>query len=286
MPSVEEVLGQAERALKASTAIEHPHRGKERADAEELLSFVLGRDLDSDEQMAPLPLARFNDLLSRRVAGEPTAYLTGRTDFRGLTLRVAPGAFIPRQSSEFMAEQAIRRLRGRHDPLHLDLATGIGPVALAVAAALPKARVFGVDVAAKPLSLARRNARRLGVTNVEFLKGDLFSPLPERLLGSMDVITVHPPYVGTKELKDLSWEIVHFEPEESLTDYSPAGDRILKEVMRESPRWLRRGGWLLVEVSPDRSRSVATMLRRGGFFDVRSTKGVVDVSRVVVGRNR
>jgi len=278
------VLRQAEQIFKRSESFDHVHAGKELADAEELLEFVLGRAPEEDEEISGAAVGRFQRLVRRRAGGEPNAYITGRTTFHDLTLEVRRGAFIPRQSSEWMADQAIKRLRSRRKPIHVDLATGVGPVALVVAATLPSARVFGVDVAARPVTLARRNAAQLRLRNVTFLRGDLFRPVPRRLLGSVDVVTIHPPYVGRKEMRTLPFEILQFEPEESLTDFSPLGDRIVRRVTAEAPTWLRSGGWLLVEVSPDRSREVATILRRGGFRDVRSTKGGVKVSRVVVGR--
>ena len=278
------VLRQAEQIFKRSESFDHVHAGKELADAEELLEFVLGRAPEEDEEISGAAVGRFQRLVRRRAGGEPNAYIIGRTIFHDLTLEVRRGAFIPRQSSEWMADQAIKRLRSRRKPIHVDLATGVGPVALVVAATLPSARVFGVDVAARPVTLARRNAAQLRLGNVTFLRGDLFRPVPRRLLGSVDVVTIHPPYVGRKEMRTLPFEILQFEPEESLTDFSPLGDRIVRRVTAEAPTWLRSGGWLLVEVSPDRSREVATILRRGGFRDVRSTKGGVKVSRVVVGR--
>ncbi len=284
MPTVDEVLREAERRLKASTAIDHPHRGRERDDAVELVEFVLGRKASAKEDLTGPTLSHVRRLLSKRESGWPVAYLTGRSVFGGLELEVRPGAFIPRESSEFMAQQATRRLRRRPHPVHVDLATGIGPVALAVAASLRRARVFGVDVSSRPLSLARRNARRLRLKNAAFLRGDLFAPLPRNLAGTVDVVTIHPPYVGRSEIRTLPEEILRFEPQEALTDFSPRGDRIVRRVAREAPTWLRPGGWLLVEVSPDRSRQVAAILRGAGFHDVRSTLGPVPVSRVVVGR--
>ncbi|HCO03662.1 MAG TPA: peptide chain release factor N(5)-glutamine methyltransferase [Actinobacteria bacterium] len=285
MPTVGEVLRDAELRLQASEAIEHPHAGKEWWDAEQLLAFVLGHDCDDIAELVPAgALQRFTRVLERRAGGEPPAYITGRVEFAGLDLRIRPGAFIPRESSEFMAEQAVRRLRPRPEPVHLDVATGIGPVALAVASNVPKARVFGVDISAAPVRLARENARLLGLSNATFFHGDLFAPLPATLRRGVDVITVHPPYVGKRELRTLPDEIKRFEPEESLTDGSPQGLGLLGRVAVEGPAWLRSGGWLLVEVSPDRSRAVATVLRHAGYTEVRSTKGGVAVSRVVVGR--
>ena len=284
VPTVHEVVREGERRLKASEAIDHPHRGRERDDVLELIEFVLGREPSLKEELSGSKLTRVRRLLAKRETGWPVAYLTGRSEFGGLELEIRPGAFIPRESSEFMAQQAMRRLRRRPHPVYVDLATGIGPVALAVAAKLRRARVLGVDVSSKPLLLARRNARRLRLRNVVFLRGDLFDPLPADLAGGVDVVTIHPPYVGRSEVRTLPEEILRFEPPESLTDFSPRGDRIVRRAANEAPTWLRPGGWLLVEVSPDRSRRVATILRRAGFHDVASTAGPVPVSRVIVGR--
>jgi release factor glutamine methyltransferase len=284
MPTAEQVLRDAERLLKRSTHVDHGSRDKEWADAEELLAFALGRDFELVDDVPAPALARFGRMLRRREDGEPSAYIIRQTTFRGLVLGVGRGAFIPRQSSEWMADQAVRRLRARRIPVHVDLATGIGPVALSVARSVPQSKVFGVDLFPEPLTYARRNAKRLGLTNATFLRGDLFEPLPEALAGGVDAISIHPPYVGRREIRELPEEILRFEPVEALTDASPRGDRIVKRVARESWRWLRPGGWLLIEVSPDRARGVATILRRAGFADVRSTKGPIPVSRVVVGR--
>jgi release factor glutamine methyltransferase len=284
MPTAHELLKDAERRLKASDAIDHPHAGKEWIEAEELLAFVVGSEPDEEDEIPAAALARFRKLLARRETGEPLAYVLRRTRFKDLTLEITPGAFIPRESSEFMADLAIRRLRRRPRATHIDMATGIGPVALAVAHALPKARVFGVDVSSRPLVLARRNAAKLRIRNATFLRGDLFASVPRSLAGSVDVITIHPPYVARREMRDLPEEILRFEPPESLTDGSRTGLRLLTRVADEGPLWLRPGGWLLVEVSPDRSREVSTVMRRAGFGDVRSVKGEVPFSRVVVGR--
>ena len=283
MPTAEDLVKEAVNRLKRSTAFEHP-AGKDRSDATDMLTFAIGREADPDEEVPASAALRFRRLVERRMSGEPVAYMTGQTTFHGLTLDVGPGAFIPRQSTEFMAEQAIRRLRSRRHPVHVDLGTGVGPVALAVAAAVPRARIFGVDLGARPVRLARRNAARLGLRNATFLQGDLLRPLPDSIRASVDAITIHPPYVGRRELRDLPVEIKAYEPKESLTDFSPKGMGLLGRVAAEGPAWLRPGGWLLVEVSPDRSRDVAATLRRAGFRDVRSTVGEIRVSRVVVGR--
>jgi release factor glutamine methyltransferase len=283
MPTAEQAIRQAEAELRASPSLDH-WPGKARVDAEVLLEHALGRDVAPDEPISPSQVRRFRSLVERRATGEPASYITGLTEFAGLLLHVGPGAFIPRESTEFMAEQAVRRLRGRPNPVHVDLATGVGPVALSVASRAKRARVYGVDLSSKPVAFARRNARELGLDRVTFLRGDLFDPLPRSLRGGVDVVTVHPPYVGRREVRTLPAEIRGFEPIESLTDRSPAGMGLIERTAAEAPAWLRPGGWLLVEVSPDRSRAVATILRRAGYDSVRSTKGRVRVSRVLVAR--
>jgi release factor glutamine methyltransferase len=192
--------------------------------------------------------------------------------------------FVPRDSSEFLAEQAVRRLRRRKAPVAVDLATGGGTIALAVSNEVPKADVYGTDLAGDAVELARRNAKRLGL-RAHFRQGDLFGALPKKLRGTVDVITLHPPYVANDELDELPDEIRRWEPMHTLTDHSDDGLDLIRRTVDEAPAWLRTGGWLLMEVDPDRARDVMPIYRRGGFRDVKSTKGGdLKVTRVIVGR--
>jgi release factor glutamine methyltransferase len=160
----------------------------------------------------------------------------------------------------------------------------VGPVALAVAHEVPRASVHGTDISVAAVRQARANAASLGLNNAAFHRGDLFAALPRGLRGRVDAVTVHPPYVPLQELGDLPIEIRGFEPEDSLTDHSVDGLGLLERTATEAPEWLRPGGWLLVEVSPDRARAVRSRLIRSGFRDVQSMRGWPHVSRVVVGR--
>ncbi len=282
-----ELLERAVRRLEASRAIDHWQRGRERIEAEDLLAFVLGaEEVEPDRAVPPAARARFERLVARRARGEPLAYLKGFTVFRGLEIRVRPGVFVPRDSSEHLAGQAIRRLRGRRRPVAVDLATGAGPVALAVANEVRGAEVYGTDLSPEAVTVARANARRLGL-GARFLRGDLYGPLPRRLAGRVDVITLHPPYVARGELRDLPLEIRRYEPLHTLTDRSPDGLGLVERAIAEGRAWLARGGWILIEVSPDRARSVAARLRRAGYRDVGSSKDPsFGVTRVVAGRLR
>jgi release factor glutamine methyltransferase len=279
------VLSDAVARLKASTAIDHWQRDREEIEADELLSFALGVDRIDPKADVPAGVRRrFDRMIARRATGEPVQLITGHAVFRGLEIVARPGVFVPRDSTEYLAEQAIRRLRGRRRPVAVDLATGGGTVALAIANEARGVRVFGTDISLTAVRVARENAAALRLRAM-FIKGDLFGGLPAELEGRVDVITLHPPYVARDELRELPEEIRRFEPVHTLSDRSPDGLGLVGRAASEGPRWLRPRGWLLIEVSPDRSRSVASVLRRNGFGDVRSTMdGGFKVTRVLVGR--
>jgi len=288
--TVRELLEKAAEEIRGSEAIElwRPYMG--RLEAETLLATVLRHPVeDLDQTVTPAAQRRFEDLVRRRIAGEPAALIVGKTTFRGLELRVRPGVFVPRSSSELLAGEAIRRLHRRRGPLGgpvaVDVATGAGPVALAVAAEVKGSSVFGVDISSPALALARANAKRLGIANVTFLRSDVLSSLPLSLRGSVDAFTVHPPYVARSQLAELPKEIREFEPQESLTDQSEDGLGLVRALVDQAPPWMRPGGWMLVEVSPDLSRRVAGILRRNGYRDVRSLRDSLGATRVIAGRS-
>ncbi|MFN2615455.1 MAG: class I SAM-dependent methyltransferase [Actinomycetota bacterium] len=253
--------------------------------ANDLLEHVLGYHPDPDEEIPARTAKRFHALIARRAEGEPIPHLVGYTEFRGLRLDVKKGAFVPRASTEVMAGEAAKRLKRRPKPVAVDLATGIGPVALAIANEVRKAQVFGVDIGGPAVAAARANAKKLKLRNVTFSKGDLFEPLPKRLKGAVDVITIHPPYVPKHELKDLPAELIRYEPVESLTDNSSTGTRIVERVAKESPEWLRPGGWLIVEVDAESNQLIKRVLKKhGSFADIRSIVGRWNFSRVIFAR--
>lgn len=271
--------------LKASPAIDHWQKHRERIEAEDLLGFAMGGEEPDPEERIPRDRAKaFRVLIARRATGEPIPYIKGHTEFRGIEMLVEPGVFVPRDSSEFLAEQAVRRLRTRTAPVHVDLATGAGTIGLAVAHEVPNAEVFGVDLSEEAIRLARKNARHVGV-RIRFVVGDLFQGLPRRLRGAVDVITVHPPYVAAHEVDDLPDEIKAWEPVDTLTDRSDDGLGFVRRTVEEAPAWLSKKGWLLVETDPDRARDVKRVFVAGGFREVESTKGgELKVTRVIVGR--
>ncbi len=285
--SVDQLLTSAAKEIRASPAVDLWRARDARVNAEELLQHVLGREITAEALDGEVPAAaqrRFERLLRRRVAGEPVALIVGTTAFRRMALKVASGVFIPRSSSELLAGEAIRRLRRRRGPCAVDVATGCGPVALAIAREVRGASVFGLDISSKALRLARENARRLVIERVRFLRSDMLSALPAGVRGTVDVFTLHPPYVARSLVTTLPSEIRDYEPEESLTDQSDDGLGLARRLADEAHGWLRRGGWVLIEVSPDLARSVGALLRRSGYRDVRSRRDSLGATRVVGGR--
>jgi release factor glutamine methyltransferase len=192
-------------------------------------------------------------LLSRRRAGEPLAHLTGRQYFMGLEMLAGPEALVPRKETELLGRTAVVLARERVAAVGtvtvVDVCTGAGNIALAIAAAVPAARVFGADLSEQAVSLARRNARLLGLEGrVEFRCGDLLAPFatPE-FLGKVDVLTCNPPYISSARVDQMSAEIATREPRLAF-DGGPFGVAILLRLLHDAPSVLRPGGALAFEV--------------------------------------
>ena len=266
--TVARLVDVGERVLNDSTHLFEDHDS--RADAQELLAMCMDvdvDDLDDDDEPPRRVRERYLSLVARRAAGEPFPFLTGYIEFWGLELRVRPGAFVPRPSSELTVARAVKRIRRRRAPVVVDLATGAGPIALAIADEVPHADVWGADIQHEGLELARYNARRLGIRNVHFRRGDLWDALPARLRGTVDLMTGHIPYVPMDELDDLPSEVRDFEPVDTLTDWTEGGLSLIERALREAPEWLRPGGWVLLELSDDLGAKVRRLARRAGLAD-------------------
>lgn len=288
--TVGDFIDAAEDAIRASRHVELWKPWVARSDAEELAEVVLKRDVtqdDLDVRLSAAQRARLLELVGRRVAGEPMTLLRGYIDFRKLRIELRAGVFSPRLSSEFTAGEAIRRLRRRARPVLVEVACGVGPVALSVAHSVRSAEVWGLDISPDAVELGRHNARRLGLDNVRFAAGDLLAPLPARLHDGVDVIAGHPPYVARRLVRSLPAEISRYEPAHTLTDNSDDGLGLVRRLAAESGLWLRRGGWLMIEIAPDMARSVAAILRKNSFDEVQSLRESAQaVTRLVVGRQQ
>lgn len=197
-------------------------------------------------------------LVARRAGGEPLAWVTGSAAFCGIRVKVHAGVYVPRRQTEPLARRAAALLPA--GGVAVDLCTGAGPIACFLQAGSPGATVVATDVAAAAVACARDNG-------VEALLGDLDGPLPSRLLGSVDVLTAVPPYVPTDALHFLPRGVVAFEPRLAL-DGGDQGLRALSAVVARSTRWLRPGGWLLLELGGDQAAAVAGEMGAAGFVEI------------------
>lgn len=237
------------------------------SDAEELLSRLLGvgrTDLLL-RRRDPMPAELWKKLdswLARRAAGQPVQYITGRAAFRSLDLGVGPGVLVPRPETEQLVEAVLAVLR---EELHrwpapriLDLGTGSGAIALALAREWPTASVLATDASERALATARGNAEALGLAaRIDFRRGDWFDPIGGD--DRFEVIVSNPPYIATGEAESLPADVRDHEPPEAL--YSgETGLEDLRAIVDESPRHLVAGGLLALELAEMRAREVAAWL--------------------------
>jgi release factor glutamine methyltransferase len=279
------LLDLAERVLNDSTQLfdDHDHR----RESEELMAAVLEvdeDDLDLDEEVPRRQRERFLSLVARRAGGEPFPLLIGFITFFGYDLKVKPGMFMPRPSSELVVERALKKLKGRPDPVVVDVATGTGPIALAVAAEVPNAEVWGTDIAKDMIKLGRRNARELELDNVRFKVGDMYGALPAALEQRVDLITGHVPYVPKEELDDLPTEVRDYEPIYTLSDETDDGLFLMRMAISGAAHWLKPGGWLLLEISHDLEKKVRRLNMQSGLEDHGAATDEDDLSIVVEAR--
>lgn len=255
-----------------------------RLDAELLLAAALNkprsylrtwpeREPDADQ------LALFQASLQRRRQGEPVAYILGHQGFWSLDLEVAPHTLIPRPDTELLVETALDLLPAT--PLEvLDLGTGTGAIALALASERPAWQVTGVDRVEEAVALAERNRQRLALGNAGFLLSHWFSALAGRRYG---LILSNPPYIRADD-RHLAQGDVRFEPSSALVSGSDGLDDI-RAIIQAAPEHLLPGGWLLLEHGFDQAGDVRRLLGDAGFAEVHSRRDLAGLERISLGRS-
>jgi release factor glutamine methyltransferase len=243
--------------------------GSPRLSAELILGKVLNKTrlelyLHYDQPLRREELARFKDLLIRRRRHEPVAYLTGVREFYSLELRVGPGVLIPRPESELLVDEGIKILNQRQNGRILDLCTGSGALALALAAHLPRAEVWATDLSPQALEYARGNAEKLGLGRIIFRQGDLWRPLRETKL-CFDLIIANPPYVSLREWQTLSCEVKDYEPRLALLGGDDGLD-LVREILHGAEAFLGPGATLLLEISPQQADKARSEAQAAGFY--------------------
>jgi release factor glutamine methyltransferase len=280
--TVAALLAEGVAALRASCAGTEPGATAD-LDAQLLLAHALGvprARLKSHPQDLPDPsrTEHYRRLLARRACGEPLAYLTGSRDFWSLTLRVSPAVLIPRPETELLVERALA-LRTAADGCVVDLGTGCGAIALALANERPGWQVVATDACAEALAIARANAAALGLERVQLRQGDWYQPL----LGEcFDLLVSNPPYVAQDD-PALATASLRHEPPLALT---PGADALscLRTLARGAPRHLAPGGWLLLEHGATQGAQVRHELVLAGFRHVRSHRDLASHERMTEGQ--
>ncbi|MBU9817510.1 peptide chain release factor N(5)-glutamine methyltransferase [Rahnella sp. C60] len=252
-------------------------------DAEILLGFVTGRARTFIIAFGETPLTadqlqRLDTLLARREQGEPVAYLTGEREFWSLPLSVSPATLIPRPDTECLVEQALARLPSEPVSI-LDLGTGTGAVALALASERPDCKVTGVDLQPDAVLLARHNAQKLNILNTLFLHGSWFSPVAGERFA---LIVSNPPYIDAAD-PHLAAGDVRFEPASALVAGN-AGLADLAHIIQAAPAYLHPGGWLLLEHGWQQAADVQALLHDAGYQQIATIKDYGDNDRVSLGQ--
>jgi release factor glutamine methyltransferase len=263
-------------------ASEHLDKTSEtgRLDAELLLAHTLRRHrielyTDFDRPLSRQEVDAYREVVARRARHEPVAYILGEWGFRRLTLNVDRRALIPRPETEIVVERALAHLRGLEAPAVLDVGTGTGAIALAIADEHPGARVTAIDVSTDALALAGENAARTGLA-IELLEHDAARGLPG---GPYDLVVSNPPYVEPSELEKLMPDVRDYEPHVALV-----GDGMPEVVARAALDVLRPGGHVVLEIGEGQAPATAATLAALGYVDVVTTPDLNGRDRVVEGR--
>jgi release factor glutamine methyltransferase len=272
---VRELLVEGARALPGEEA---------RREAALLLRHALGVSetwliAHADDAVEPAKAATFLALIERRARGEPVAYLVGTRGFHALDLHVTPDVLIPRPETELLVELALQRIPADAEFSVADLGTGSGAIALVIAKARPRAQVVATDASEAALRMARGNAERLALRNVEFVQGDWCAALGNH---TFDIIVSNPPYIaeGDPHLREGD---LRFEPRAALASGMDGLDAI-RTIVRDARQHLHAGGWLLFEHGFEQGAVVRELLGAHGYADVFTVPDIERRERVSGGR--
>ncbi len=251
-----------------------------RLDAEVLLMHLCGLDRSrliarNETALTGEQQQRLENLLHRRQRGEPIAYLTGVREFWSMELNVTPATLIPRPETELLVEKALEPIPHNAQWTIADLGTGSGAIALALAKELPRCRIIATDTSPTALDVAKSNAKKFGLTNIEFRAGDWFTPLAGEML---DMIVSNPPYIRADD-PHLEQGDVRFEPATALVSGADGLDAI-RHIALHAREYLKPGGWLLFEHGWDQAEAIGALLHRHGYRDMVCHRDLAGHARV------
>jgi release factor glutamine methyltransferase len=274
-------LDRGEAALRAG-----PHPEKARRDAELLLLFAAGLRRSaflahSDDELDLGAATHYEVLLERRREGEPIQYITGACEFYGLPLRVTPDVLIPRPETEHLVESVLALAPAFAAPRIVDVGTGSGAIAVALAHELPMARIVAIDLSEGALAVALENAKHNAVADrIRFLQGDLLAAVAGE---TFDLVVSNPPYVPAADRETLAVEVREFEPGLALFA-GEDGLEIYRRLIPDACGVLASGGLIALEMGCGQSDTVGRLLTAAGFIDVSFTADLQGISRVALAR--
>ena len=277
----EKPLTTVRQALAQATESLTPITEEARLDASLLLSHSLQQPRSwliahDDDELAEAQLDQFESLCRRRANGEPMAYITGEKEFWSISLKVGPGVLVPRPETEGLVETALAKLPATQCHI-LDMGTGSGAIACALATERPDATLLAIDASDTALEIAKSNAERLQLNNLRFQISHWFSELSDQ---RFDLIVSNPPYV---EDNDPHLEALQHEPLTALTAGAD-GLNDLRVIVSQSPEHLTTGGWLLVEHGAEQGQAVQQLFIAAGFSSITTRQDLAGLDRITLGQ--
>jgi len=282
--TIHDILNESTKTLEAADI------PSARLDAEVLLSFCLGYDRlefykNPDMTISETKLSAFRNLIARRLKWEPVAYITSRKEFWTFVLEVNSSVLIPRPDTEIIVEEALDVYRNFNSlPVRiLDIGTGSGAIALALAYEIAGAKVVATDISPAALNLAQKNAATLGLQDkIDFKLGNLFEPVD----GLFDIIVSNPPYIAAKEYDELPIGVKNFEPREALFA-GESGLEFYEKLIYQAAPYLKKNGWLLLEIGAKQEAGIRRILEAAGNYDsIEMRRDYAGLPRVIKARRK
>lgn len=225
------------------------------------------------------PNPAFDELLARRLSGEPVAYILAEREFYGLMFEVGPAVLIPRPETELLVELALAKIPAASAKRVLELGSGSGAIAIALAQQRPQLSIIATDISQQALQLAARNSARHGTNNITWRQSDWFEALPPQ---RFDLIVSNPPYVAASD-PHLGRGDLRFEPRTALASGADGLDAI-RIIGAASPAFLARDGWLMFEHGYDQGAACREILGQNGFTNIETRRDLADLERVSLGQ--
>jgi len=234
----------------------------------------------SEQSLKPEQHVKYAALLSRRLNGEPVAYLLGEREFYGLMFKVTPDTLIPRPDTELLVDLALQHIPQSGTCRILDMGTGSGAVALSIAHECPAIEMVAVEASLTALEIAKENARRLNLRNVQLRQSNWFCALQDE---KFDIIVSNPPYIAEND-QHLSQGDVRFEPISALVS-GPDGLDDIRHIIDLAQAHLNKEGWLMLEHGFDQANQVQNLLKKAGFAEVFAARDIASIERVSLGKS-